>query len=133
MSIARIESTPKFSIDQHERERLRPASTDAVSEGIALSVLTPVYNERHLVAASLARVLAFKSGLVSDLQLIVVDDCSTDGSFELLEQLARTDPRIQLHRHERNLGKGAAIRTVLQYATGDVCVVHDAVGIGVKR
>jgi glycosyltransferase involved in cell wall biosynthesis len=58
--------------------------------------------------------------------VIVVDDCSTDGTWETLEQLARTEPQVTLLRHEKNLGKGAAIRTALEYATGDVCVIHDA-------
>jgi SAM-dependent methyltransferase len=93
---------------------------------LSLTVLTPVYNERHLVAASLERVLALESDLLSSLELVVVDDCSTDGSWEVLQQLAADDPRIKLHRHPRNMGKGAAIRTALSHATGDVCIVHDA-------
>ena len=93
---------------------------------ISLSVLTPVFNERHLVAASLARVLALESDLISRLELIVVDDCSDDGSWEILEQIASADSRVQLYRHHRNCGKGAAIRTALEHATGDVCIVHDA-------
>jgi glycosyltransferase involved in cell wall biosynthesis len=95
-------------------------------KSVSLSVLTPVYNERHLVAASLARVLALESDAISRLELIAVDDCSTDGSWEVLQQLADCDPRLQLVRHPRNMGKGAAIRTALARATGDVCMVHDA-------
>jgi glycosyltransferase involved in cell wall biosynthesis len=93
---------------------------------VSLSVLTPVYNERHLVAASLARVLGLESDAISRLELIAVDDCSTDGSWEVLRELAEKDPRLQLVRHERNMGKGAAIRTALARATGDVCMIHDA-------
>jgi 2-polyprenyl-3-methyl-5-hydroxy-6-metoxy-1,4-benzoquinol methylase len=93
---------------------------------LSVSVLTPVYNERHLVLASLERVLALESDLISRLEVIVVDDCSTDGSWDTLQQLAADDPRVQLHRHPHNQGKGAAIRTALQHATGDICVVHDA-------
>lgn len=93
---------------------------------VSLSVLTPVYNERHLVAASLARVLALASPLISRLEVIVVDDCSTDGSWSVLQQVAARDPRVRLYRHERNSGKGAAIRTALAHATGDISVVHDA-------
>ena len=93
---------------------------------VSLSVLTPVFNERHLVLASLARVLTLESELISRLELIVVDDCSDDGSWEILEQIARADSRVQLYRHHRNCGKGAAIRTALGHATGDVCIVHDA-------
>lgn len=91
-----------------------------------LSVLVPVYNERHLVAESLRRLLALHHPLVESLEVIVVDDRSTDGSWEVLQRLADTDPRIRLLRHERNEGKGAAVRTALSHATGDVCVIHDA-------
>jgi glycosyltransferase involved in cell wall biosynthesis len=93
---------------------------------LSVSVLCPVFNERHLVAASLGRVLSFTSNLVSRLELIAVDDCSTDGTWEVLQQLAAADSRIRLLRHAKNRGKGAAIRTALEAATGDVCIVHDA-------
>src|SRR5215471_10436612 len=68
---------------------------------VSLSILTPVFNERHLVLASLARVLALESELISRLELIVVDDCSDDGSWEILEQIARADSRVQLYRHHQ--------------------------------
>ena len=58
--------------------------------------------------------------------MIAVDDCSTDGSWSVLQQVAAKDSRVRLYRHERNSGKGAAIRTALQHATGDISVVHDA-------
>ena len=51
---------------------------------VSVSVLTPLFNERHLVAASLSRVLALESNLISRLELIVVDDCSDDGSWEVV-------------------------------------------------
>ncbi|HYK87347.1 MAG TPA: glycosyltransferase family 2 protein, partial [Acidobacteriota bacterium] len=103
-----------------------PAPQRLFHPQISLSVLTPVYNERHLVAASLARVLALRDKMISDLEVIVVDDHSTDGSWEVLQQLADTDSRIKLYRHVHNLGKGAALRTAIGQATGDVCIVHDA-------
>jgi len=88
--------------------------------------MIPVYNERHLVAASVGRVLALKSERISRLEVIVVDDRSKDGSWEILERVAAGDARVKLIRHERNMGKGAALRTALEQATGDVCIVHDA-------
>jgi glycosyltransferase involved in cell wall biosynthesis len=93
---------------------------------LRLSVLTPVYNERHLVEASLRRVLALRHELIASLELVVVDDGCTDGSSEILCRLAAEDPRVKLLRHERNRGKGAAIRTALEHATGDVTIIHDA-------
>src|SRR5258705_10125892 len=91
-----------------------------------LSVLVPVYNERHVVEASLRRVLALEDDLISSLELIVVDDQSTDGTWEILERLATQDDRIVLLRNERNMGKGAALRQAISRSTGDISIVHDA-------
>ncbi len=77
-------------------------STSATS--FRLSVLVPVYNERHVVDASLRRVLALEDELIDSLEVIVVDDRSTDGSWEILERLAAEDERIILVRHDRNQG-----------------------------
>ncbi len=103
-----------------------PTSEQRRPHALALSVMIPVYNERHLVTASVNRVLALRSERISRLEVIIVDDRSKDGTWEVLQRLATTDDRIKLIRHERNQGKGAALRTALQYATGDVCIVHDA-------
>ncbi len=78
----------------------------------------PVYNERHLVEASVERVLALQHPSISGLELIVVDDGSTDGSWEILQRLVRRDARIKLLRHEGNRGKGAAIRTGIAQSAG---------------
>lgn len=93
---------------------------------LSLSVLVPVYNERHVVEASLRRVLALKSPSLSSLELIVVDDCSTDGTREVLEALALGEPRMRLVRHDENRGKGGALRTAIALATGEVTICHDA-------
>ncbi len=91
-----------------------------------LSILIPVYNERTVVERSLSMVLA--APLPEDLEreLIIVDDCSTDGTSKILERLAASDPRIKLYRHEVNRGKGAAVRTSIEKATGDFCLIQDA-------
>jgi glycosyltransferase involved in cell wall biosynthesis len=91
-----------------------------------LSVLVPVYNERHVVEASLRRLLSLRDQLISSLEVIVVDDQSTDGTWAILERLAAEDPRIVLLRNERNLGKGAALRKAIARSTGDISIVHDA-------
>jgi glycosyltransferase involved in cell wall biosynthesis len=99
---------------------------DCISTSFSLSVLVPVYNERYLVEASLRRLLALKDDIIHSLEVIIVDDCSTDGSWEILQRIAAEDERVVLLRHERNMGKGAALRTALEYATGEISIVHDA-------
>jgi glycosyltransferase involved in cell wall biosynthesis len=91
-----------------------------------VSVLVPVYNERHVVEASLRRVLALEHESISSLQIVVVDDRSTDGSWDVVTSIAEGDERVTAVRHESNRGKGAAVRTALSRATGDVVVIHDA-------
>jgi glycosyltransferase involved in cell wall biosynthesis len=91
-----------------------------------LSVIVPVYNERHVVAASLRRVLALKDDLISDLEVIVVDDQSDDGTWEILQQVAAEDARVVLLRNSRNEGKGAALRAAISRCSGDISIVHDA-------
>ena len=59
-------------------------------------------------------------------ELVIVDDCSTDGSFAILERLAAAFPQIQLHRHPENRGKGAAVRTAIEQAAGDFSLIQDA-------
>jgi glycosyltransferase involved in cell wall biosynthesis len=75
--------------------------------GPCLSVVMPVYNEEATVAPVLRNVLAQRPVQ----ELIVVDDCSRDKTWETLQGLERTDPRLKLLRHEKNQGKGAALRT----------------------
>src|SRR5438105_11499881 len=103
-----------------------PAYENTVAASFRLSVLVPVYNERHVVEASLRRVLALKHERIRNLEVIVVDDCSTDGTRELLQRLTEEDDRITLLCHEKNQGKGAAIRTAISRATGDIIIMHDA-------
>jgi SAM-dependent methyltransferase len=95
-------------------------------DALKVSVLIPVYNERFLAAESIRRVLAVRDPGIRELEVIVVDDGSTDGTREVLRALAREHPAIRYIEHERNLGKGAALRTAIAQATGDVCVPHDA-------
>ncbi len=91
-----------------------------------LSILIPVYNERSVVERSLSQVLS--APLPEDIQreLVIVDDCSTDGTFVILQRLACDHPEIRLYRHEVNQGKGAAVRSAIAQANGDFCLVQDA-------
>src|SRR5579862_7957776 len=91
-----------------------------------LSILIPVYNERTVVERSLSMVLAAPLPENMERELVIVDDCSTDGTSEILKRLAEAEPRIRLFRHPVNQGKGAAVRTAIQKAGGDFCLVQDA-------
>jgi glycosyltransferase involved in cell wall biosynthesis len=87
-----------------------------------LSVVMPVYNEAATVAELIQIVLMQRPVQ----QLVVVDDASTDGTWEKLQALADGNPRIKLVRHEKNQGKGAALRTGFAQATAFVVMVQDA-------
>jgi glycosyltransferase involved in cell wall biosynthesis len=87
-----------------------------------LSVIMPVFNERATVGEIIRRMRAVEIPLV--LQVIVVDDGSSDGSDKVLKALE--DSTVRLLRHEHNQGKGAAIRTGLAAATGDLVLIQDA-------
>jgi glycosyltransferase involved in cell wall biosynthesis len=91
-----------------------------------LSILIPVYNERTVVERSLALVLAAPLPENMDRELVIVDDCSTDGTSAVLDRLAAQEPRIRLFRQTVNQGKGAAVRRAIQEAAGDFCLVQDA-------
>ena len=88
-----------------------------------LSVIMPAFNERRTIGEIVARVLAVDlQGL--ERELIVVDDCSTDGTRECLEKLV--DGRVRVLLQPRNLGKGAAIARGVREATGDLLIIQDA-------
>ncbi len=91
-----------------------------------LSILVPVYNERAVVERSLSHVIAAPLPENMEREIIIVDDCSTDGTSAILENFASRTPCIRLFRHSVNQGKGAAVRTAIQQATGDFCLVQDA-------
>lgn len=86
-----------------------------------LSVLIPAYNEAKTIETLINRVR--NSGLPCE--IIVVDDGSTDGTDEVLNQL-RGDPRLKIFRHASNQGKGAALRTGFAHVSGKVVIVQDA-------
>ncbi len=111
-----------FRSDQDDAERTIAA--DASQQLRRLSVLMPVYNEHRTLPEIVARVLS--SPIPLEIELIIVDDCSSDGSWEVIQELATADPRIKALRHNRNAGKGAALRTAIAEISGDVAIVQDA-------
>lgn len=91
-----------------------------------LSVIVPVYNEAPTVARLIERVLAVELD-ATELEIIVVNDGSTDQSHDVLERIAARRPDVvKVYHHERNRGKGAAVRTALEHATGDIVITQDA-------
>lgn len=88
-----------------------------------LSVIIPVFNE----AGTLARVAGVVLARPEVGELVVVDDASSDGTWEELQRLAAANPeRVKALRHERNRGKGGALKTGFAAATGDIVLVQDA-------
>jgi glycosyltransferase involved in cell wall biosynthesis len=88
-----------------------------------LTIAVPVYNERLRVDAALKELL--QTSFPVETEIVVVDDGSTDGTWETLQSLQLPD-HVRLVRHTRNRGKGAALRTAIEAATGDVFVPFDA-------
>jgi glycosyltransferase involved in cell wall biosynthesis len=101
-------------------ENIRSSLVD--ESAACLSVVVPVYNE----AATLVEVVSKVLSVPYLLEIIIVDDCSTDGSADLARQLAEKDPRVRVMVHERNSGKTAALRTGFALTSGEVVIIQDA-------
>ena len=89
-----------------------------------ISVVIPVYNEAKTLRTILDAVRAADAGM--EKELILVDDCSSDGTAEVMAALAAEDSSLKVFRHEVNRGKGAALRTGFEHATGDFVIIQDA-------
>ncbi|MBN1783228.1 bifunctional glycosyltransferase family 2/GtrA family protein [bacterium] len=90
-----------------------------------LSIVIPCFNEKDTLRACVERVLTIADEKLG-LEVIVVDDCSTDGSQEIAKTIAQDYPVVRVILHERNRGKGAALRTGIGHATGHFVAIQDA-------
>lgn len=91
-------------------------------EGYSLSVVIPVFNEAMTIESMLTRVQA----VPFEKEIIVIDDASSDGTDRVLETYLKDHPDIRYFHHEKNRGKGAALRTGFDKVTGDIVIIQDA-------
>ena len=109
-----------MSIEMSDRE---PNNQELIEEyPTCLSVVVPVYNEE----ATLGEVVRKLLTIPCLLEIIIVDDCSTDGTGQRARELAEINHQVRVVRHERNAGKTAALRTGFAVTTGQVVIVQDA-------
>lgn len=98
------------------------SGTTGAPQDTVLGVIVPAFNEERSVEQIIQRVL--RESCVR--QVVVVDDCSTDGTLAAAHRAAATDPRVTVLHHDLNRGKGAAIRTGLEAVTAPLVVIQDA-------
>jgi glycosyltransferase involved in cell wall biosynthesis len=91
----------------------------------SLSIVIPCFNERATLRALVDRVLAAPPEKLSR-EVVIVDDGSTDGSNEIADDISRNNPQVKVVHHDRNRGKGAAVRSAQKSAGGDIVIIQDA-------
>lgn len=89
-----------------------------------LSIVMPVYNEENSVAKVIETVQ--KISINAEKEILVVDDGSTDGTWKVLTSIKNQDSRIKIFHHDKNKGKGAALKTGFDNVTGDIIIIQDA-------
>ena len=88
-----------------------------------LSIIIPCFNEEKTIEKIVAKVLMFKT---LEKEIIIVDDCSTDNSREIIKKICKNNSEVQLIFQDVNLGKGSAIRKGFEKASGDILLIQDA-------
>jgi glycosyltransferase involved in cell wall biosynthesis len=111
-------SKPSFSLDA---DVCRDFGIYEIPEGLRLSVVVPVFNEKDTITEILRRIRAVPIAK----EIVLVDDYSTDGTREVLAAMEPADD-LRILLHERNRGKGAALRTGFGHVTGDIVIIQDA-------
>jgi dolichol-phosphate mannosyltransferase len=101
------------------------STVDSSSNSRKLSVIIPCYDEEATLEKCVKRVLAIQDASLN-LEIIIVDDASRDGSLDIAYRMAASHPEIRVLHHEHNQGKGAALRTGFRSATGAFVAVQDA-------
>ena len=91
-----------------------------------LSLVVPCYNEENTIKSCISKLLDFARGKDFSLEIIVVDDASKDKSLQKLDEITQEHSEIKVIKHEKNCGKGAALRTGFMHATGDYIGIQDA-------
>lgn len=113
----------------HTSNPLAPPNWPRIETGssaMSLSIVVPIYNEEPNLHALHEQLTASLSRLGREYEIVLVDDGSTDGSVEILRQIAASDPRVRVIRFRRNFGQTAAMDAGLHAATGDIVVTLDA-------
>ena len=91
-----------------------------------LSIIIPAYNERYTIRECAKRALNAELPENMTRELIIVDDCSDDGTWEIIQDLAAAFDNIKIFRQETNQGKGAAIKRAVDEISGDIVIIQDA-------
>ena len=95
-------------------------------DNFKLSIIIPCYNEKDTIEIILKRIIQnLKNYKFLNYEILIVDDCSKDGTIQTLKKLGN-DNKMIIHFHDENLGKGAAIQTALKNLTGDIVIIQDA-------
>ncbi len=89
-----------------------------------LSIIMPCYNEKDTIRDIVKKVKSVELPL--EREIVIIDDYSTDGTRDILKKEMENDPEIKIVYHEKNKGKGAALRTGFQNCTGDIVIIQDA-------